>query len=262
MLHYSITGSGPALVLLHGFPDNKTIWAGVIPLLATQCTVIAPDLPGAGNSPLVGQMLLSDMAAEIAALLQQLGIQKAVIAGHSMGGYTALAFARLYPQMVAGISMINSTSKADDEEKKETRRKVIALISNGGREPFVRQMTPNLFAPQFAQSHPQVLAHKLSIALQMQDEGIINCYQAMIARPDSADVLQKAHFPVQWIRGQHDNIVDFRKSLSECQLSDVNFVYLYRNSGHMSHLEEPEKFVSDLLSFSHFCCNRHPEPTC
>ena len=262
MLHYTITGSGPALVLLHGFPDNHAIWSDVIPALAAHYTVIAPDLSGAGNSPLAGQMLLSDMADEIAALLQHLGISKAVIAGHSMGGYTALAFARQYSHMVAGVSMINSTSKPDDEEKKETRRKVIALIENGGREVFVRQMTPNLFAPQFAATQPQVLNHKLSIAIQMQEEGIINCYKAMIARPDSTDVLQNASFPVQWIRGLHDNIVDFRKSLSECQLSPINFVSLYRNSGHMSHLEEPEMFVSDLLYFSDFCCNRHPEPTC
>jgi pimeloyl-ACP methyl ester carboxylesterase len=262
MLHYSITGSGPTLVLLHGFPDNHTIWSGVVPALAAQYTVIVPDLPGAGNSPLAGQMLLSDMADEIAALLRHLGISKAVIAGHSMGGYTALAFARQYPQMVAGISMINSTSKPDDDKKKETRRKVIALIENGGREVFVRQMTPNLFAPTFAANHPQVLSYKLSIALQMQENGIINCYRAMIARPDSAEVLRNAHFPVQWIRGLHDNIVDFRKSLSECQLSPINFVSLYRNSGHMSHLEEPETFVADLLRFSQFCFNRHPEPTC
>jgi pimeloyl-ACP methyl ester carboxylesterase len=258
MLHYAIAGKGPALVLLHGFPDNHTIWTNVMPVLAKQFTIIAPDLPGAGKSPLSGQSMLTDIATDIAKLLEQLNIDKAIIAGHSMGGYTALAFAGQYPQMVDGISMINSTSKPDDNEKKETRRKVIAIVKNGGRETFVRQMTPNLFAPQFVAHNPQMVSYKLSVALQMQDEGIINCYEAMIARTDCSNILRKATFPVQWIRGLHDNIIDFRKSLSECQLSDINFVSLYRNSGHMSHLEEPDLFVSDLLGFARFCCNRHP----
>ncbi|MBL7692119.1 MAG: alpha/beta fold hydrolase, partial [Flavipsychrobacter sp.] len=120
-LNYTKKGSGPALVLIHGFPDSSRIWNNIANELAADFTVLTPDLPGSGGTPLTQPTLLPEMAEGIMDMLGNEHISSSVIAGHSMGGYTALAFARAYPEAVRGLSLVHSTPAADDDEKKANR---------------------------------------------------------------------------------------------------------------------------------------------
>jgi pimeloyl-ACP methyl ester carboxylesterase len=258
LMYYRKTGTGPVLVLLHGFPDSGAIWEHVAAALSTTFTVIVPDLPGSGKSPLAGEMLLSQMAAGIMDILDAEGIDRAVIAGHSMGGYTAMAFAALFPLRLSGLSLIHSTPAADDEEKKKTRLKVIELILKGGKETFIRQMTLNMFAPGFVQANAAIVEQKVADGTMMSDKGIINFYKAMIAREDTSAVAANAPFPMQWILGRHDSIIDFKKILNECHRSTINFVSLYNSSGHMSILEQPAELIADLQAFGRYCFSCNP----
>jgi pimeloyl-ACP methyl ester carboxylesterase len=252
-VYYYKTGKGPAVVLLHGFPDSGEIWKSVAADLSPEFTVIVPDMPGSVRSPLSGPTLLSEMAVEVKQLLDQEGIKKAVIIGHSMGGYIALAFARAYPRYTAGISLVHSTPFADDEEKKMVRQKAIDIIRNGGKEAFVKQMTANLFAPDFSARYPEVVIHKAAMGNAVGEEGMVNFYKAMIARPDSRDVTAHATFPVQWIFGDQDFVIPYKSIMKECYGASVNFVTLYEGCGHMSMIENKQALINDLAHFANYC---------
>ena len=124
MIHYTILGQGNPLVLIHGFPNDSSAWDSIVPELARHYQVILPDLPGAGKSPIPDtELTMEYMAASIKEVLDKENISKAVLAGHSMGGYTAMQFAASYPEMIRGISLVHSLASADTEEKKENRKK-------------------------------------------------------------------------------------------------------------------------------------------
>lgn len=257
-LFYRKSGSGPGIVLLHGFPDNGDVWHTIAAALSTEFTVIVPDLPGSGNSPLQGLTMLSDMALQIKTILDKEGISKTVMAGHSMGGYTTMAFAALFPQILVGASLVHSLSSPDDEEKKKNRQKVIELIQKGGKDAFVRQMTPGLFAPSFLKDNPDVVQAKAEKGMQMSDDGMINFYKAIMQRQDNRETVEKANYPIQWIAGKKDSLIDFKKILRESHLSGINFVSLYTNSGHMSLIEQPDRLIADLRQFTSYCYSRNP----
>ncbi|MBX2907600.1 MAG: alpha/beta hydrolase [Taibaiella sp.] len=252
-LHYTTCGAGQAVVLIHGFPDDGSIWAGISGALGERYMVFTPDLPGAGSSPLNGSVSLARMAAGIKDMLDANGVSRAVIVGHSMGGYVALAFARQFPECIAGLSLVHSTPLPDDEEKKKTRQKAIDLILNGGKEAFIRQMTGNLFAPKFRDEHPELMREKAAKSSEISADALVNFYRAMMERENNVEVVSNADFPVQWIMGAEDNVISFRTGLGLCHSSAVNFVHLYHGCGHMSMLECPELLAADLGQFADYC---------
>ncbi len=257
-LSWQEAGQGTALVLIHGFPENGDLWQPIVATLSEQFRLIIPDLPGAGQSrrPTDVPLTVELMASGIHEILDAAGIDTAVIAGHSMGGYTAFAFAELYPGRVQGLSLVHSLANADDEEKKEARCKSVVLIRKGGKEIFVRQMIPNLFSASFRKEQPEVVNAQIMRALQLPDEEMIAFYEAIAARPDRTTVLQQAQFPVQWIIGKEDTATPAEKALHQAGLSDVSFVHVYPACAHMSMLEQPERLAADIAGFGSYCQNR------
>ncbi len=249
-IFYRKMGNGPAMVLLHGFPADGTLWRNVWDELAVSNTVIIPDLPGSGNSPLNGDAGMADLAERINEVLAEEHIDKAVITGHSMGGYVAFAYAKLYPEKVAGLSLVHSTPAADGDEKKKTRQKSIELIQKGGKTQFIGQMVPNLFSDAVKQSNPMIVKEQIERSMSVEAASIISLYKGMMDRPDTSDVLNVAPFPVQWICGIDDNVIPYKKILGKCHYSPINFVTFYNNCGHMSMLEAPEQLTDDLKTFA------------
>jgi len=253
---YRKAGSGPVIILLHGFPEDGSLWDQIIPALIASFTVIIPDIPGSGRSIPAGEADDMEKLAEgICEILHHEQIDTAVIAGHSMGGYVALALAERQQTLVKGLSLVHSTAKADKDEKKETRRKSIELIRKGGKEPFVNGMIPNLFAPAFRESHPHVVQRQTERGMELKAEHMIGFYKAMINRPDRTNILSNAGFPVQWIIGKEDNVIPPDAVLPQSNIANVNFVSLYDNCGHMSMLEQPERLANDLSAFVVYCYN-------
>ncbi len=111
-------GQGVPLILMHGYPLNRTIWKGVIPYLQDVADVIIPDLRGHGDSPIPqGEYRMETMAGDVITLMDKLGIDRAVIAGHSMGGYVALSLIRNYPERVIALALVASQAEADSPER-------------------------------------------------------------------------------------------------------------------------------------------------
>jgi pimeloyl-ACP methyl ester carboxylesterase len=252
-IFYRKMGAGPAVILLHGFPESSTVWRDIWDKLSLTSTLIMPDFPGSGGSGLDKATGIGDMAECIKDIMVQEHIEKAVIAGHSMGGYAGFEFAARYPGNVAGLSLIHSAPFADDEEKKSARRKSIEIIRNGGKNAFINQMVPNLFSGDFKQTNPQAVKRQVEQALGMDDTGLINFYDAMIRRTDHSEMLKQVSYPVQWIAGANDLILDYKKIIGLSHVSCVDFISLYNNCGHMSMLEAPERLSADLKEFVNYC---------
>jgi 3-oxoadipate enol-lactonase len=240
-LAYTRRGVGKPLMLLHGFPFDHRAWDSVVSLLEGEFDLLLPDLRGFGESTTVDtQYHIADMADDLAALLDYLGIEKIAIAGHSMGGYVALAFAKKYPQRVAGLGLISSQAVADTSERKEGRYKTAQDVEQNGVEVVAEAMTPKLTAREDAQAVVKQLI------LQQGKAGVIGALKAMAEREDSTPILSSFAFPVTLVHGDADALIPLEKSqeIKEA-LSSAQLVVL-EGAGHMPMLEFPTETAEAL----------------
>ena len=145
-ISYTDQGKGTAVVLLHGFLENQSMWKAFIPELVKKHRIITIDLLGHGETECLGYVhTMEDQADMVHHVLHELKIRKAVLIGHSMGGYVALAFAELYPDNIKGIVLQNSTSRADSDERKANRDRAILAVKQN-YSAFIRMSIANLFS--------------------------------------------------------------------------------------------------------------------
>ena len=137
------------VVLLHGYLESMLVWEEFIPLIYKSVRVVVLDIPGHGISEVKGEVHTMDYLADVvASALKVLGIEKAYLVGHSMGGYVALAVCERHPQAVAGVVLLHSTPNADSEEKKKNREREIAIVKSGKKELLAKLQYPILPYPK------------------------------------------------------------------------------------------------------------------
>jgi pimeloyl-ACP methyl ester carboxylesterase len=250
-LHYRVGGQGQTVLLLHGFAEDSSIWDDFIPQLSAHYNLIIPDIPGSGKSTLLQetQVGLEDYADSIHFILAKENINLCSMIGHSMGGYITLAFAEKYPGMLEGMGLFHSSAYADDEQKKETRKKAIEFIKEKGSNAFLKTSIPGLFTDEG--KNKTAIVQLIEKGKQFSPEALCQYYQAMIDRPDRTTILKTALFPVLFIMGEHDKAVLFKHSLEQSYLPTVSHIHILRNSAHMSMLEEKDKSFNSLAHFLH-----------
>ena len=259
-LYYRVEGDGPPVFLLHGFAEDGSIWEEQVPLLKKNFCVILPDLPGSGRSPFNPQLSsIDDYAGCLKMIVEAEGITRCIMIGHSMGGYVSLAFAEKFPAMLSGLGLFHSTSFADTEEKKNTRRKSIEFIRQYGPAPFIEQSVPNLFGSLFRERNPQKVAGLVQKYSAFQPAALIQYYEAMIQRPDRTAVLKQFSGPVLFVIGEQDKAVPLTDSLQQCCMPTLSHIHIFENAAHMGMLEEPEKSLRILENFSGFRGSRGPQ---
>jgi 3-oxoadipate enol-lactonase len=232
---YERFGRGTPMVLIHGYPLDHTIWNPVVPLLENDFDLILPDLRGFGQSGNIPtQYSLADMAADLAALLEHLKIEKVVIAGHSMGGYVALAFGRAYPKRVLGLGLVASQPLADTPEKKTARQQEAEHVLTNGVGEVAEGMYTKLTADPLLQSKLKKLM------LQQQPEGVAGALLAMADRDDSTDILPRFDFPVAIIHGLADKIIPVERAREVKALVKNGSLVVIEDAGHMPMMEAPE----------------------
>jgi pimeloyl-ACP methyl ester carboxylesterase len=254
-ISFRSAGSGTPVVLLHGFPEDGALWRDVAPQLAADCTVLIPDLPGAGDSDGTGKAALTmeSMADAVVKGLQLRGHDSAVIVGHSMGGYVGLAIAERHPEFLQGLALVHSTATADSDEKKDQRRKTARLLRGGGKSLFVKASIEGLFAPAFKEAHPGIVSEQVERGLAIDEEALAQYTEAMSVRPDRRALLSDCKKPIQWIVGDCDSLLPVDLLMQQVPLPSVSFLVLYRGCGHLSPLEAPDRLAADLSRFVAYC---------
>lgn len=242
-IHFTTTGEGDALVLLHGFLETVEMWSAFVPELAKNRQVICIDLLGHGKTDSLGYIhTMETMAEAVFAVLQHLNIERAKIVGHSMGGYVALALAEAQPQLIEGLCLMNSTFESDDEDRKILRAKAVETAKTN-YENLVRMSFANLFAPESRITYKQDYEAALSIALNTPVQGYIAANQGMALRPDRLEVFKRIKGKALIITGEKDTLID-PKFISE-QIKNTSIIHEKLSEGHMSHIENK----SDLSYF-------------
>lgn len=231
-LAYSRLGNGTPLMLVHGFPLDSNSWNEIIPFLESEFDIIAPDLRGFGQSTTINTpYTISDMADDLVALLDYLGIKKIAIAGHSMGGYVALAFAKKYPDRMSGLGLISSQAAGDPPDRKEGRYKTAADVAEKGVGVVVDAMSPKLSADARVQEFVRGL-----IAKQGKD-GVIGALKAMAEREDLTSIISSFQFPIVLIHGDADLLIPMDRS-KEIKTTTPSAKYVeVKGAGHMPMME-------------------------
>lgn len=239
MLNYEIVGNGPEnLILLHGFMENLMIWDDMIPILSKDFTLVKIDLPGHGLSKIYDEIHPMElMAEEVKKVTDHLKLKNFHLLGHSMGGYTSLAFAEKFPEVLKSLTLFFSTYFADDEEKKEQRRKSFRIIKESYPN-YVRAGIPNLFS----NNEKDILEGKINlakeIALSTKTDGVLAAVKGMIERTDKTEVIENFEGKILVIAGKHDNAVNTEKTIKN--LPDKTNIKSYiLDCGHNGHWEKP-----------------------
>lgn len=250
-LHFQEAGSGSPLVWLHAFPLSSELWRPQLNGLTDEFRIIAPDLPGFGNSPdFESDPSVEHMANAVMALLTQLGIkEKIILGGLSMGGYTALAFARLFPESLRALILCDTRAEADNAEGKANRDKMIATAQNEGAAPIVEQMLPKLLGETSQEERDGVVQTVRTLASQQSATAIANALRALRDRPDSLDLLPQITVPTLVIVGDEDTITPPSMSQTLAAKIPNSRLETIAQAGHLSNIEQPEIFNRIVRDF-------------
>lgn len=252
-VRYSDTGKGRVIVLLHGFLGSHEQWSEFIKKLSKKFRVIAIDLPGHGETPAIGYYHSMELLAQsVKAVLDKVGVRRYVLVGHSMGGYTALAFAELYPENISGLCLFHSTSYADSEEKKKDRDRVIRLVKKEHKH-YVSEVVTSLFAPDNLEKLKPEVTKVKHIAAAVSKQAIINSLEGMKERKSRDLILKFAEYPILFIIGKKDSVINYETMYPQIGLCKYPSVLMLENAGHMGFYEAPKETLKELELFAVRC---------
>jgi len=248
-LHFSEAGQGTPVVLLHGFPLSSAIWQPQLKL-SNQYRVITPDLRGHGKSPAPEGIYDMDLLArDVLALLDDLKIPKAVIMGHSMGGYATLALWKLAPERFLALGMISSQAGADTQEARERRLSLAEKVATeGGKGVVIEGMLGKLFAPDIEPDDPKIEEIR-QIMSASPGAGIVGSLEGMAARRDSVTALPGISVPTLILTGEKDQIIPQAKGEEMLAALPNATMAIIEDAGHMPMLERPDATTAAIRRF-------------
>jgi pimeloyl-ACP methyl ester carboxylesterase len=243
-LAYDFWGKvAPAIVFLHGFGLDRSIWHELVQKHLDNQQVLLLDVRGHGESDVPeGPYLMSLLAEDVAKFLEALGIKRAIVCGHSMGGYIALAFAAHYPEMLAGLGLITTNAQADSDEKRNGRYALIEEVHERGAIAVAETLAPRL-------SHDRNvinLSHRL--ILNTDPEGLIGALGGMAERPDRRALLPKIIVPTLVVAGEDDQITSLRDAKMMAEALPEGRMLSLPGVGHMPMAEATAELGQSLLS--------------
>lgn len=249
-LAVDVRGDGPAILFIHGYPLDRTIWQHQVGAL-TGWKRIAPDLRGFGlsDSPDLGYSIAT-YADDLAALLDTLGIDRAVICGHSLGGYVAFELARRYRDRIRALVLLGTRADADSAETRKSRDAAMALAKEQGAAAIAAQMLAGLLAPGALQALPEVAARIRSTMESTPVSGILGALGAMRDRPDSTPLLPSlSEVPTLVVVGDQDQLTPPPLSRKIAESVPGAVLSSIANAGHLPAVEQPIATTRVLAEF-------------
>lgn len=252
-VHYTVGGRGRTVVLIHGFLENQSMWETYAERLSTRYKVICPDLPGHGATDCFGYVHPMELMAEsVKACMDAEKVRKAILVGHSMGGYVAMAFADLFPDHIKGLCLFQSTSRADSPERKKGRDGAIKLVKQNHKS-FIRKAIPQLFRYSFRQQNRMLINQVKQEALTTPKQGVIAALEGMKRRPSREIIFKFPPYPVMLLGGFYDQLISRETLKEQAQHSDKVSVSLIKEAGHMAYLEAKEEAFTALKKWISKC---------
>jgi pimeloyl-ACP methyl ester carboxylesterase len=246
----------PAIVFLHGYLESPAIWPAFMGEAFADCQVLLPALPGYEAASAATDYSLEAAAEAVHAALAAAGVGRAVLVGHSMGGYVALAFAEKYPGLVAGLGLFHSSALPDTPADAERRARTRAFLEEHGVAAFADEFLQPQLSPTHRESMNDSVAQLQALAVAVPLAVALGNLDAMAHRPDRRAVLEKATYPVLFIAGKDDHAVPPEKTHEESLLPDYCTVLWLAGVGHLGFMERPtdtRRAVRQLVeaAFSH-----------
>jgi pimeloyl-ACP methyl ester carboxylesterase len=249
-LGYDDEGTGPAVVLLHGFPLGRWIWDGPRAALRDRYRVIAPDLRGHGESEVTpGPYAMDALAEDVARLLDGLGVERAVVGGLSMGGYVAFAFWRRFPERVRALLLCDTRAKGDDRGEKIMRQSTAQVALDRGTAAVVDGMLPKLLAPRTLAERPDLCAAVRARLSRTDPRAVAAALLGMKDRPDSTPTLATITVPTLFVVGHDDQLTpppvarEMQAAIPGARLEVV------ADAGHLAPVEQPAATSAALRGF-------------
>jgi pimeloyl-ACP methyl ester carboxylesterase len=250
---YQDLGSGPPFLLIHGFSLDYSMWSAQVEELQKSYRLIIPDLRGAGETGDRGEPYsIETMADDAAALLEALGIEFAVVAGHSMGGFILVHMLVRHPSKVRAAGFVSTqtttagTSEPDAKFKSPDYKAMANFVTDEGSEAFAATFIPKLFSPGYIESHPSEVAQTRSVIEGQSPDSIALMLDALRQRPDMAAHLKEFTVPSFAVVGNEDAIVPVAAMQAIHDGVSDSVFEIIEGAGHMTPVEAPEK-VSSLL---------------
>lgn len=247
---YADTGLGRPVVLLHGYPFNRSLWNEQVAALSNSYRVIVPDLRGFGETDAsAGTATMNRMAQDVADLLDHLEITRAAIGGLSMGGYVALAFYKQFPSRARALVLADTRAQADTEEAKQTRAQQAEKALAEGMAGIADAMLPKLLTPETVSKRPEVVKRVRDMMLRTKAQGAAAALQGMAQREDQTPLLANVSVPALILVGAEDAITPVADSEKMNREISGSRLVVLENAGHVSNLEQTERFNQALLEF-------------
>jgi pimeloyl-ACP methyl ester carboxylesterase len=245
-------GTGPdVLVLVHGTPFNRSMWhPQLTPIARAGWRAIVPDLRGYGESTVIpGKTTFDVFAADLAALLDHLGIDRVALGGLSMGGQIVMQFARQYPERIRGLLLAATFAQTDTDEGIRRRLAMADRLVAEGMLPYATEVLARMLAPRSIAALPAVAEHVMTMMRNTNPEGAAAALRGRSERPSYEDTLGKLAVPALVIVGSEDAYTTRQDAERMRDLaSDSELVWL-DGIGHMPNLESPDAFNEALIRF-------------
>ncbi|APU13504.1 MULTISPECIES: alpha/beta fold hydrolase [Actinoalloteichus] len=242
------------LVLLHAYPLDSRMWDDVRAALSAEVRLITPDQRGLGTAPLAEEDAetpapdLAVVAADVVALLDRLGIERAIVGGASMGGYAAMALLRLAPERVAGLLLVDTKSEADQEAPRAARLDAAARAETEGTADWIAAaMLPKLAAASTHQTRPAVVDRLRRLIEEQPAAGVAWAQRAMAVRPDSTAVLRDSGLPTLIVVGEQDELSPPDGARRLVELLPHGRLEIVPDAGHLVPMEAPTAFLAAVL---------------
>ncbi|QRK89022.1 alpha/beta fold hydrolase [Saccharopolyspora erythraea] len=265
LVHFIESGVGTPLVLLHAFPVDARMWNAARTSLEEHARVIAPDQRGLGESALHGASTgvdepagpvvrdrpsMAAAAADVIALLDELGLERVVLGGCSMGGYVAMAVLRAAPERVAGLVLADTKAVTDNEEQRANRLSAADRAEREGTDGWLSESTlPNVLGTTTRADRLEVVNEVRDIIETQPPEGVAWAQRAMADRPDSTELLRGYSGPVLVVVGEEDvmtppdSAAELAGTLPNAELVRIP------GAGHLSPVETPAAFSEAVASW-------------
>lgn len=235
------------LVLVHGHPFDRTMWAPQIAGFARTRRVIAPDLRGYGASPVVaGVTPLSAFADDIAALLDDLRVDRFVLAGLSMGGQIAMECWSRFPERIAGLVLADTFPAAETEEGGRARHAMADRLLREGMRGYADEVLHRMVAPY---ADPDVAAHVHRMMTAASPEGAAAALRGRAQRPDHRDLLTRVTVPALVVVGEDDTYTPVTDAQAMHAALPDSTLHIVAGAAHLPNLERPEEFNKALGEF-------------